>query len=177
MRYQGLLYRALNPVYARDALSGEGARRYGGRFNPKGMPALYTATSVLTAIREANQIGTLQPTTVVAYEADIDPVLDGTDDAALAAWGMTVAGLGADDWRARMAAEGKSPTQRLAEDLKANGFAGLLVRSFAKGASGGVTGGVTGKNMGPDLNLVLWTWGPRRPSLLRVVDDEGRLTR
>jgi hypothetical protein len=72
-----------------------------------------------------------------------------------------------------MAAEGKSPTQRLAEDLKANGFAGLLVRSFAKGASGGATGG----NMGPDLNLVLWAWGPRRPRLLRVVDDEGRLTR
>ena len=29
MRYAGLLYRALNPVYAREPLSGEGARRYG----------------------------------------------------------------------------------------------------------------------------------------------------
>ena len=28
MRYQGLLYRALNPIYARTPLSGEGARKY-----------------------------------------------------------------------------------------------------------------------------------------------------
>lgn len=62
MRYRGLLYRALNPIHARFPLSGEGARSHGGRFNPKGMSALYTAQSVMTAIREANQIGTLQPT-------------------------------------------------------------------------------------------------------------------
>lgn len=35
MRYVGLLYRALNPVHAREPLSGEGARRYGGRFNAR----------------------------------------------------------------------------------------------------------------------------------------------
>ena len=32
--------------------------------------------SVKTAIREANQIGTLQPTTLVSYEADIMPIFD-----------------------------------------------------------------------------------------------------
>jgi hypothetical protein len=26
-----------------------------------------------------------------------------------------------------------------------------------------------------DQNLVLWTWGPRLPARLRLVDDEGRL--
>ena len=51
---------------------------HGGRFNPKGIPSLYTAMSVLTAIREANQIGTLQPTTLVSYEADIMPIFDAT---------------------------------------------------------------------------------------------------
>jgi len=76
MRYAGLLYRALNPRWHREPLSGEGARLYGGRFNPKGTPALYTALSIATAIRETNQVGTLQPTTVVAYEADLDPVFD-----------------------------------------------------------------------------------------------------
>jgi RES domain-containing protein len=160
MRYRGLLYRALNPIHARNPLSGEGARRYGGRFNPKGMPALYTAQSVMTAIREANQIGTLQPTTLVAYEADIGPIFDGTDPAAMAAQGLSPADLAADDWRARMLAEGKAPTQRLAERLKAAGFAGMQVRSFAKGATEA------------DLNLVLWVWGP---DALRLVDDEGRL--
>ena len=39
--YGGKLYRSLNPVFAREPLSGEGARRHGGRFNPKGTPALY----------------------------------------------------------------------------------------------------------------------------------------
>lgn len=165
MQYQGLVYRALNPVYARDPLSGEGARRFGGRFNPKFMPALYTATSVLTAIREANQIGTLQPTTLVAYEADIGPILDATDEAALAAQGLAAVDLGGDDWRARMLADGKAPTQRLAEKLKAKGFAGLMVPSFAKGATRA------------DVNLVLWVWGPKPPTQLRVVDDEGRLKR
>ncbi|WP_318012049.1 RES domain-containing protein [Mesorhizobium sp. CA7] len=35
-------------------MSGCGAELYGGRFNPKGMPALYASTAVVTALREAN---------------------------------------------------------------------------------------------------------------------------
>lgn len=163
MQYRGLLYRALNPIYARDPLSGEGARKHGGRFNPKGMPALYTAQSVMTAIREANQIGTLQPTTLVAYEADIGPIFHATDAAELAKRGLTPADLAADDWRLRMLADGKAPTQLLAERLKADGFAGMQVRSFAKGAGAA------------DLNLVLWVWSPDPPTQLHLVDDEGRL--
>lgn len=163
MRYAGLLYRALNPVYAREPLSGEGARRYGGRFNPKGMPALYTSQSVMTAIREANQIGTLQPTTLVAYEADIGPIFDATDATALDAEGVAPEQLADDDWRLKMLAEGKAPTQKLAERLKAAGYVGMQVRSFAKGATE------------QDLNLVLWDWGAELPARLRLVDDEGRL--
>ena len=37
--YRGKLYRALNPIHAREPLSGRGAALYGGRFNPKGTPA------------------------------------------------------------------------------------------------------------------------------------------
>lgn len=163
MRYKGFLYRALNPIYARDPLSGEGARRHGGRFNPKGMPALYTSLSVMTALREANQIGTLQPTTLVAYEADIGPIFDSIDPAELSAQGLTEADLGADDWRLRMIETGKAPTQEWAERLKASGYAGLRVKSFAKGASH------------DDFNIILWVWGPNLPGRLRLVDDEGRL--
>ena len=163
MRHVGLLYRALNPSYARAPLSGEGARRYGGRFNPKGMPALYTSRSVMTAIREANQIGTLQPTTLVAYEADIGPIFDATDPAILGAEGLTAGQLAADDWRMKMRAEGKAPTQTLAEGLKAQGYAGLQMRSCAKGATE------------RDLNLVLWVWGAALPTRLWLVDDERRL--
>lgn len=153
----------LNPIYARDPLSGEGARKHGGRFNPKGMPALYTSQSVITALREANQVGTLQPTTLVAYEADIGPIFDATDAAEPARYGLSMADLAADDWRTRMLAEGRAPTQVLAERLKAAGYLGMQVRSFAKGAST------------EDLNLVLWVWSSGRPSRLQLVDDEARL--
>lgn len=164
MRHRGLLYRALNPNRARQPLSGEGARLHGGRFNARGTPALYTSLSVLTAIREANQIGTLQPTTLVSYDADITPIFDATDTDALGSFGMTAAGLAADDWRIRMRDEGKAPTQLFAERLIAAGYAGLRVPSFARGAAA------------EDLNLVLWVWGPDLPARLVLNDDEGRLS-
>lgn len=163
MHYQGLLYRALNPIRAREPLSGEGARLHGGRFNPKGVPALYTALSVMSAIREANQIGTLQPTSLVCYEADITPIFDAKASDALSNYGMTPADLAAEDWRLRMRAEGKAPTQILAERLIVDGYAGLRVPSFSKGASG------------EDLNMVLWVWGNTLPTKLVLIDDEGRL--
>ncbi|MDP3962196.1 MAG: RES domain-containing protein [Pseudorhodobacter sp.] len=163
MHYRGLLCRALNPIRAREPLSGEGARLHGGRFNPKGMPALYTAMSVMTAIREANQIGTLQPTTLVSYEADITPIFDATNADALGKYHITPADLAAGDWRLRMRAEGKAPTQILAERLIADGYAGLQVPSFAAGATA------------EDLNVVLWVWGNALPAKLLLIDDEGRL--
>lgn len=163
MHYRGLLYRALNPIWAREPLSGEGARRFGGRFNPKGTPALYTALSIMTAIREANQIGTLQPTTLVAYRADLEPIFDATDAKALRGYGVSPDELAAGDWRIRMREEGKAPTQLLAECLIRDGYAGMQVRSFAKGATDA------------DLNIVLWTWGGEPPAQLTLVDEEGRL--
>lgn len=39
------VWRMLTPRYAATAYSGEGARLYGGRWNPKGVPMVYTASS------------------------------------------------------------------------------------------------------------------------------------
>ena len=88
MRYGGLLYRALNPIYSHDPLSGAGAKKYGGRFNRIGRRALYTSLHADTALREANQVGTLQPTTLIAYNANIGPLLDGRDPKALVPFGL-----------------------------------------------------------------------------------------
>lgn len=99
MMYRGPLYRALNPIYAREPLSGRGAALYSGHFNPKGAPALYTSLSVLTALREANQIGTLQPTTLVSYEAEIERLFDTRDRAALEAFGISDETLSDPSWR------------------------------------------------------------------------------
>jgi RES domain-containing protein len=153
----------LNPVYAREPLSGRGAPLYGGRFNPKGVPALYASLTIPTAIREANQAGSLQPTTLVCYEAQIEGVFDSRDAAALAAMGLDAGALAADSWRDEMRFGGVSRTQAFARTLAERGHRGLLVRSFAPGSGA------------DDLNLVLWTWGERHPAKLRLVDDEGRL--
>jgi RES domain-containing protein len=163
--YSGKLYRALNSVYARTPMSGEGAMRYGGRYNPRGVPALYCSLSIMTAIREANQVGSLQPTTLVSYDAEIEAVFDGTDATALLAEGYDEALLFANSWRDEMEAKGEARTQTLARALILQGYQGLLVRSFALGAS---------EN---DLNLVLWQWGDGPPARLTLIDDEDRLLR
>ena len=161
MRHQGVVYRALNPVWAGDPLSGEGARRHGGRFNPKGMAALYCTLDPVTAVREVSLIGQpLQPTILVSFAADVAPVFDGTDPAALAGQGVTSADLAADDWRVHMAAGREAPTQALARRLAAMGFAGMLAPSYAR--------------LAPlqARNLILWRWTPQS---LRLIDDEARL--
>lgn len=162
MDFAGTLYRALNPLYAREPLSGEGASRFGGRFNPRGTPALYLTFAISTAIREANQVGDLQPTTIVAYRAQLTNLFDSRDTAALAAHGLTPDALADPGWREAMRDRKNALTQAFALRLIAAGHPGLVVRSFARGA-------------GPDdLNLVLWRW-KGEDTRLAVIDDEARL--
>ncbi|HZZ22853.1 MAG TPA: RES domain-containing protein [Roseiarcus sp.] len=165
MFYRGPLYRALNPIFARESLSGRGAQLYGGRFNPKGVPALYSSLTVMTALREANQAGSLQPTTLVSYAAEIADVFDCRDEDALRAEGMDAAALADATWRDQMNATGEARTQSFARRLMEKGFRALLVRSFAPGATES------------DFNLVLWKWGDAPPSRLSLIDDENRLSR
>ena len=56
-----------------------------------------------------------------------------------------------------------SASQALADRLIAAGYVGMRVPSFAP-----ATGPV-------DINLVLWTWGPERPSRVVLIDEDGRL--
>lgn len=165
MRFRGTLYRALNPIYAREPMSGRGAEIYGGRFNNKGTPALYLSLSVMTALRESNQVGSLQPTTLVSYEADIERVFDTRDGAALKSEGMNPSTLADPTWRDQMKATGKAETQAFARRLTTAGYHGLLVKSFAPGA---------GED---DFNLVLWKWSDTPPVRLTLIDDENRLSR
>lgn len=57
-----LLYRISNTQHIRD-LSGEGARLFGGRWNPKGMPVIYTSDSTALATLE----------TLVHFSLDLVP--------------------------------------------------------------------------------------------------------
>lgn len=161
--FEGQLYRALNPRWAAEPLSGEGARLYGGRFNARGTPALYTSLTALGAMREAQQVGTFQPITLVAYRAKVTAVFDATDPACLAAASVDAAIIADPGWREAMRTEGAALTQMLAGQLLAAGFSALLVPSFAPGAGTG------------DRNLVLLRWNEDDDATLVVIDDEDRL--
>ena len=165
MRFRGVVYRAHNPQWSWMPTSGEGAKRHGGRFNRRGVPAFYTSLTPLTAIREAQPLGrTMQPITLCAYDVDSEPVFDTRDDSERAALHVDDSELACPSWEAEML-EGAIPSsQALADRLIAAGYVGMLVRSFATG---------TGSD---ELNLVLWNWGEDRPSRVTLIDDEGRLT-
>ncbi len=163
-RFKGSLFRAINPVYAREPLSGEGAKLHGGRFNPKGVAALYTSLDPATAYGEANQVGRRQPCVLVTYDADIGSVFDARDEAALKAYLVTPMLLANQMWRSNMIAGRGVATQDFALRLMEDGFHGLLVPSYASGAPD------------PSLNLVLWRWDVEG-TILTVIDDEDRLGR
>ena len=163
MRFRDMAYRAHKPRRSWAPLSGEGARRHGGRFNRRRVPALYLALAPLTAIREAFPIGRPQPITLCAYEVDAEPIFDAVNPQARTVHAVTDRELDVPGWRREMLDGAIPASQALADRLVAAGFVGMRVRSFAPGS-------------GPDdLNLVLWRWSDRRPSRVVVIDDEGRL--
>ena len=166
IRFCAPVFRAHNPEWAWDPVSGEGARRHGGRFNPPGLAALYTALSPLTAIREASAFGRpMEPLTLCEYEVDCADILDTTDPAACAAEAVVASDLACPDWARRMYDGRPVPSQELARHLIARGYAGIVVPSFARGA-------------GPaDRNLVFWDWGAELPHRVRVIDSQNRLPR
>ena len=165
MRFRGLVYRAHNPQRSWTPLSGEGGRRHGGRFNRRGVPALYTSLSPLTAIREAQPLGRpMQPLTLCAYEVDIEPVVDTLDEDQCRALGVNDSDLACPAWEADMLAGAVPESQALADRLIAAGYAAMQVRSFAVGSGTG------------DVNLVVWRWGAHRPYRVVLIDDEGRLS-
>ena len=114
--------------------------------------------------REANQVGSLQPTILVFYTADLGPIFDTRDPGGHDRYGATATMLADPGWRMKMLDGQSVPTQDLARALKAELYCGLLIQSFAKGASSS------------DFNIVLWAWSGNTGSL-EVVDDEERLSR
>jgi len=166
VKFTGFVYRAHNPRWAFAPDSGQGAAVSGGRFNPVGMQALYTALRFETAWLEAQQAFPFkaQPMTVCAYEVDCEDVVDLTDPPTLAACGITPQDL-AGPWKDLSTRGIKPPTWAITERLVAVGTAGIIVPSFAKGA------------VAADSNVVFWNWASEPPHQVRVIDDDHRLPR
>lgn len=163
-RFHATCYRAHDPRWSFSPLSGEGAARYGGRYNREGIPALYLSLEITTAIREIAQgfAHKLDPCVLCSYEVDCTPVADLRTDAGRRRHRARLADMACGWFADRLA--GTDPTSwRLADRLQRAGYAGLLTPSFAPRASA------------RDHNLVLWTWGPELPIRVTVNDPSGRL--
>ena len=164
MRFQGVVYRAHNPLWSWVPLSGEGARRHGGRFNRRGVAALYTSLTPLAAVREAQSLGRpMQPLTLCAYNVDAEPVFDALNEETRQALSIGWNDLECPGWEADMLFGAVPASQALADRLIAAGYVGIRVQSFATGAGA------------DDINLVMWRWGAERPARVVLIDDEGRL--
>lgn len=164
MRFRGTVFRAHNPRWAFSPLSGNGAARYGGRFNPTGLPALYTSLRMETAWLEAQQgfAFKVQPLTICAYEIDCEDIADLTNPETLAGLGSTLSALSC-AWE-DIASRGKiPPSWALAKQLIAQDISAVIVPSFAPGA------------IERDRNLVFYKWSDTLPHQVRVIDDEMRL--
>ena len=162
--FSGLVYRAHHPMWAHQALSGEGAKKHGGRFNRPGCAALYTSLDITTAWMEAQQGFPFkpQPMTLVAYQVEATAIVDLNDSDTLQCLGISADDL-ACPWEELAYHKQQPPTWQVVEDLLALGVAGALVRSFASGCTV------------DQHNLVLWQWQKPDSCQVKLLDDFGRL--
>ncbi|KAA0234610.1 MAG: hypothetical protein JJLCMIEE_03083 [Acidimicrobiales bacterium] len=112
-----------------DPRSGEGARRFGGRFNPpRSFPVLYLCSTracvvaelTRQASRQGLEVGDLLPRELWRVEAELTSVLDLTDDTTLGAVGVGRKDLVGDDLRL---------TQQLGEAAYEHQFQAILAPS------------------------------------------------
>lgn len=164
MKWRGIGYRAHDPAWAWQPLSGDGAAAKGGRFNPVGTPALYLALTIEGMFLEVSHgFGhRFDPLTVCSYNLHIDGLIDLRTEAARGQAGVSLENM-ACAWAMDVASGNTPASWCVAERLIAGGAAGILVPSFARGARQDMT------------NLVVWRWGPKRPYQVTVHDPSRRL--
>ena len=140
-------------------LSGEGAARFGGRWNPVGAPTIYAARELSTAWAEYNQ-GFVQHPALIAQLKLTDARLADLTQAET----LREANVGEDihrcEWRDLMDRDLTPETHRLRERLLAEGFHGVIYPSFM--SPGGTC-------------VALWKWNGRGEPTLAIIDPDGRL--
>lgn len=153
-------WRMLAAKWAHDPLSGAGAARHGGRFNPPGMPSLYMSEEFSTAVAEYEQDLGIRPGTLCAYDVKSERIADLTDTGALKALGADAVTLRA-PWKHVAFVEKRSPlTWSLCEQLLAENINGIRVPSVQ--AAG--------------FNLVLWRWNVEGGASVAALDPLGELS-
>lgn len=154
-----LVWRAYVPRWSFAPLSGEGASRFGGRWNPPGEPTIYASLEMSTAWAEYNQGFTQHPALIAQLAIENANLADLKDRGVLA--GVAVEpGVHAIDWRNELD-HGRVPaTYPIRERLLREGFDGVIYPSFM--SPGGAC-------------VALWRWNSDGGPILSVVDPGGRL--
>jgi RES domain-containing protein len=122
--FEGAVYRSSTPQYATetDLLTGEGSRRFGGRWNPVGIAMVYAALTPETAMAETLAhyryygipIADAMPRTFVAVEVKLQTILDFRNGDVRRRLQVSEGRILTVDWRAEMRAGREPITQRLA---------------------------------------------------------------
>jgi RES domain-containing protein len=84
---QTAAYRVLVPKWSHAPASGAGAALHGGRVNRPGIDALYLSLDTETAIQEYQRTSSLLPPgTLVAYQINLNPIVDFSAGFEAGAW-------------------------------------------------------------------------------------------
>jgi RES domain-containing protein len=156
-----ILWRAFVPKWAHAPLSGAGAARFGGRWNPVGSPTIYAALELSTAWAEYNQSFVQHPALIVRMELSGARLARLTEPADLEAAGLPP-DIHETEWRDLLERGIAPPTHVARSRLLADGYDGVVYPSFM--SRGGTC-------------VALWRWNePGAPGLV-VIDPDHRLPR
>lgn len=119
-----------------------------------------------TALKEVSQglAFRIHPFVLCCYDVDCADIADLRTDPGRVEHGVAFTELSS-AWFTGPRERSEPASWRLARRLIARGIAGILVPSFAPGATH------------RDVNLVLWDWSDRPPHQVKVFDPGGRLPR
>lgn len=153
------LFRAFDPPWASEPLSGAGASANGGRWNPIGHPCLYLAFDAAAAYAEATQHLGDEPTLIAQIIVNGGRFAD-LSDAEFVTREKINPQAASTPWRADLDAGRTPATHALAHHLQTSDFDGLIYPSQIH---------KTGKC------LALWRWNATGGPRVRVIDSFGRL--
>lgn len=161
--FDGVIVRNVGTKYAtrKDFFSGAGAAKFGGRWNPVGLEAIYASLDVITATHEAYQnfqafgfpLTTIEPRVTAGGKVSLAKVLDLTDAKVRSKLGFSLKELVEEDWKAIQAIGEESWTQAIGRGAQAAGFKALIVPSarYKPGRNMVAFGGKLGKG----VNIVI----------------------